>query len=60
MDVLNMFLGHWAEVSTVVTLIVTAIAPSNTSVAKFLPTVLKGVYNVAKYLGELDVFKKKK
>lgn len=55
-----MFLDHWAEVSTVITLIVTAIAPSNTTVAKFLPTVLKGIYNVAKYLESIDIFKKKK
>lgn len=60
MEILNMFLDHWAEVSTVITLIVTAIAPSNTTVAKFLPTVLKGIYNVAKYLESIDIFKKKK
>lgn len=60
MEILNMFLDHWAEVSTVITLIVTAIAPSNTTVAKFLPTVLKGIYDVAKYLESIDLFKKKK
>lgn len=60
MNILTFIIDNWASLATVVTLIVTAVAPATSVVAKALPKALEILYKGAKLLQEYELKKKKK